>query len=167
MDLKIQGLESLLAALDQVGADTPTVVKQAAHQTAMRIQATAKQLAPVDTGQLRFSIETSSEIKGDEVEAKVFTNSDHAIFLEYGTGPKADDAPLNGQPKNPDDVPHTAKPFWVYRTEDGKFLTSKGQPPQPFMYPAAITHVPHVGQYFKLALQKLLAKAIARKMGGK
>jgi len=40
-------------------------------------------LAPVNTGQLRNSIKTKSQITQNGAEAQVFTNCEHAPYLEF------------------------------------------------------------------------------------
>ena len=52
-----------------------------------KVQKNAKYLAPVgETGELRNSIKENGEINGDEINCKVYTNCDHAIYPEFGTG---------------------------------------------------------------------------------
>lgn len=48
---------------------------------ALRIQNTARSLAPVDTGRLRSSIQAS---KGDGY-VEIGTNVEYAVFVEFGT----------------------------------------------------------------------------------
>lgn len=73
------------AALDRLleGPNGP-VAKDLARR-AVKVEATAKRLAPVDTGRLRSSIthEVTTDSKG--LVAFVGTNVEYAIFVELGT----------------------------------------------------------------------------------
>lgn len=55
---------------------------QVVRKTALDIEAGAKQLVPVDTGLLKNSIQTTME---SELTGVVFTNTEYAVFVEYGT----------------------------------------------------------------------------------
>lgn len=67
----------------QVGARVAAAVRK----TAFDIEADAKALAPVDTGNLRGSI--STDITGDgrfgTVEAEIGPTAEYGAFVEYGT----------------------------------------------------------------------------------
>lgn len=59
------------------------------RKTALDIERDAKQTAPVDTGKLRGSIQTSFS---DDLHAEVGTNTEYAAYVEYGT------SRMNAQP---------------------------------------------------------------------
>lgn len=65
-------------------------IKEACYKGIIRgaktIQKNAKYLCSVKTGQLRNSIKTKGEIKQDSVEAQVYTDVEHAPYVEFGTG---------------------------------------------------------------------------------
>lgn len=67
----------------QIGAAAALVVRA----TAFRVEADAKALSPVDTGNLRNSI--SASIEGDgrfsSVSAEIGPTAEYAPFVEYGT----------------------------------------------------------------------------------
>ena len=65
------------------GALAQTVVKK----TAKNIEATAKTLAPVDTGFLRSSIKTSDlrSVSQDSPAAEVRAGANYAVYQELGT----------------------------------------------------------------------------------
>lgn len=73
----IEGLNELLANLSGLGGNIKESCVKGLERGAKKIQKNAKYLTPVDTGHLRSSIKTKSEIKQDGVEAQVYTN------LEY------------------------------------------------------------------------------------
>lgn len=68
-----------------LGGDIKESSRKCLERGAKKIQKNAKYLAPVETGQLRNSIKTKSEVTQDGVEAQVFTNCEHAIYPEFGT----------------------------------------------------------------------------------
>jgi HK97 gp10 family phage protein len=88
MGIDTSGLRSLKVdlgrtATGQVGAKVAAVVRKTAHD----IEATAKVLAPVDTGNLRGSISTT--ITGDgrfgSISAEIGPTASYGIFVETGT----------------------------------------------------------------------------------
>lgn len=118
MSIQIEGVEEVLAQLEKV-ADTQQIGK-AVGQACAVVERAAKQKAPKKSGDLRRSIQ--SEVNG--TEGIVFTPLEYAPYVEYGTGLFAE----NGGRK---DVP------WWYKNDDGKWVSTRGQHPQPFMRPAA------------------------------
>ena len=80
--------------LRKLGADLGTIPKTAGalartvvKKTAKDIEATAKTLAPVDTGFLRSSIKTSDlrSVSADSPEAEVRASANYAQYVELGT----------------------------------------------------------------------------------
>ena len=82
----VEGLDELLANLSGLGGNIKETSKKALERGAKKIQKNAKYLAPVDTGQLRNSKKTKSEITKDGANAQVFTNLEYAPYVEFGTG---------------------------------------------------------------------------------
>lgn len=64
-----------------------------------KVQKNAKMLCPVDTGELRNSIKENGEINGDEINCKVFTNSDH-WYPEFGTGQRGKESNIDRPERN-------------------------------------------------------------------
>lgn len=79
--------------------------------------------APVQYGALSRSIEDNVFQRGNQIVGHVGTNSDYAMFVEKGTGEFAE----NGQGRS------TA---WSYQGADGRWHTTTGQKPQPYLEPA-------------------------------
>ena len=79
--------------------------------------------APVKYGALARSIETDVFERGSQVVGHIGTNSEYAIFVEKGTGEFAE----NGQGR---------KTPWSYQGADGKWYTTTGQKPKPYLEPA-------------------------------
>lgn len=83
-----------------------------------------KQNCPVDDGTLRKSITHWIEEEADGVMGYIGTNVEYAPYVHYGTGIYA----VNGDGRK--EVP------WKYQTADGKWHTTSGQKPNPFMQKA-------------------------------
>lgn len=87
----------------------------------------AQTAVPVDEGTLKNSI-TASDVRQTKTrtEVTVGTSLVYAPYVEFGTGSLGDPS-----------VPHTARTSWVYYSERlGRFVTTRGQRPRPFMRPS-------------------------------
>ena len=58
-------------------------VSEELERTSYKVERTAKELVPVDTGTLRRSITT----EGSNLEFTISANTEYAHFIEYGTSP--------------------------------------------------------------------------------
>ena len=83
----------------------------------------AKDLVPVDTGNLRNSI--THVVDNAELAAYVGTNTSYAIYVEMGTGIYTE----GGRPTP-----------WVYQDDNGNWHWTRGNPAQPFLKPAVADH---------------------------
>jgi HK97 gp10 family phage protein len=79
VDVRLDDNDMRAVAMDR---STPLVVK-----TTVRILNRAKILCPVDTGNLRGSLQMKITKKGDLVIGSVTTNVNYARFVHDGTGP--------------------------------------------------------------------------------
>lgn len=87
----------------------------------------AKDLVPVDTGNLRNSI--SHKVDSGEPAAYIGTNSEYAAYVEFGTGQHST---TGGG---------TTKTHWAYMGDDGKFHIGKPMKARPYLKPAVANHV--------------------------
>lgn len=77
----IDGIDGLSARLQSLApADVAGMAKATAH---LHDEITRR--APVDTGHLRDSYQTSVEDSGEGAVGRVFTTVEYSIFQEYGT----------------------------------------------------------------------------------
>ena len=88
----IEGLDELFATLNNLGGNIKKAGKKAVGQWAKSVQADAKYNAPSKTGDLRNSIKADVKIDEDEIVGKVYTNKEHAPYVEFGTGPTGRDS---------------------------------------------------------------------------
>ena len=83
-------LNALAADLGAVGPRVGRLANQVIRKTALDVERDAKQLAPVDTGNLRNSIGSSVGIGG--LSAEISPTAEYAVFVEYGTSRMAPQA---------------------------------------------------------------------------
>lgn len=95
--------------------------KRALERCGMQGEGYAKDLCPVDTGNLRNSIGH----KVDGKEAYIGTNSEYGPYVELGTGKYV----TGGRPTP-----------WVYQDSKGKWHRTNGQKAQPYLKPAVADH---------------------------
>jgi len=99
------------------------------------------------TGELQSSV----HLKQDRLYARIFVNSKHAIYVEFGTGSKGASTPYIG---NNDigwqynigetigwyNINGVMKYGWFYYDElTGRYKFTEGMPSRPFMYDSATT----------------------------
>lgn len=95
--------------------------KRALERCGLQAEGYAKDLTPVDTGNLRNSI--THKVAEDVVY--IGTNNEYAAYVELGTGKYAE-----GGRKDP----------WVYQDEEGRWHHTDGQRAQPYLKPAVADH---------------------------
>ena len=133
--MPIEGLDGLYKALEDLKQNADAVAEQAVLAGAEKIRKQAVLLAPVKSGELRQSIKTTSQRDGKSVKGIVYTNKAYAPYVEFGTGPI-------GEASDHSDVsPNIAVSYkqkgWSYQDAEGVWHHTRGQPAQPYMYPAA------------------------------
>ena len=97
------------------------VCKRALERCGMQAEGYAKDLVPVDTGNLRNSI--THKVAEDVVY--IGTNNEYAAYVELGTGKYAE-----GGRKDP----------WVHQDDEGRWHHTDGQRAQPYLKPAVADH---------------------------
>lgn len=100
----------------------------------------AKDLAPVDTGNLRNSI--SHKVDASDPAAYIGTNTEYAPYVEFGTGMYSTTG--GGTPKT----------HWVYMGDDGEWHIGKPMKARPYLKPAITNHVGTYRNIFKDEMTK-------------
>ena len=134
-EIKFEGLDEILYKLDKISSNAN--IEEALGTCCAIVEKSAKQKAPKDTGALRRSI--SSKVEGNQ--GIVFTPLEYAPYVEYGTG-------LFAESGGRKDVP------WNYQDDEGKWHSTSGQKPQPFMRPALEENKQLIKQILKEELTK-------------
>lgn len=129
--LNLDRLLSKFDNLENIDLEAPLT------KACLLVENDAKRKCPVDTGQLRQSI--THEIEGNT--GVVGTNVEYAPYVEYGTGIEARDG--NGR-QTP----------WSYQRADGKWITTEGNKPQPFLEPALLKNEKKIKSLFRKAIKE-------------
>lgn len=153
MSMHTEGLDKLINGL--AALDVDAAVQKGLMRTGGRIQRSAKRLCPVDTGQLRSSIYVNKISEGVEVGAA----AEHAVYVEYGTGKKGEAAGI-GTALNGNTLSYSQKDYWRYKTKDGQWISTQGQAPQPFLYPAVKANQKYIIKDMEYALQRAVKEAL-------
>jgi len=157
MEIDMQGLDALLKKLDRMGGDANMALLKGTQKSTQLVQGTAKLLCPVDTGNLRVSIERRTEVEAQGCTGIVGTNSDHWAYVEFGTGPKGE-----GTYEYRDDLHYTMEP-WVAHIEGVGFRTLEGYPARPFLYPALADNRDNIQEIYRQTVQDAIQGRSANK----
>ena len=104
-------------------------VKVAITECSAAVMNAAKILVPVDTGELRSSIDMQIDLKGKIVVGTIYAGANHGAFVEYGTGLVGAAAPHPPLPSA--GVPITGS--WIYDYKGQGWI---GMAARPFLRPA-------------------------------
>lgn len=144
-DITMAGLDAYIDKLTKSPDRFIERIRQQAMQDAEVLAGEQRKNCPAVTGMLRESIQTFCQRDGDVIEAGTRTKNDHAIYVEFGTGPTGD---KNGHPLDSElGVTRKTEPWKVNIPGVGVRYTS-GQPAQPFMYHAMKKMEPVIKEHF-------------------
>lgn len=110
-------------------------------EACLLVEGDAKRDCPVDDGILRESITHSVQQEEGQYVGYIGTNIDYAPYVHQGTGIYAIEG--NGRKEVP----------WVYKGKDGKFHSTKGIKPKPFIYNAMEKNRSKIVEKMKEALE--------------
>jgi len=130
--MSINGVDSLIKKLNALGGNANKVLETSIAKQTKLIQGEAKDLCPVDSGDLQQRIYTDVKSHQSKVIGKVFTNVEYAAYVEFGTGKKGEES---GGDKYPGPLSYK-QDKWLVNIPDVGPRWIEGQPAQPFMYPA-------------------------------
>ena len=122
------------------------------------VRAAAVYLVQVKTGELRGSIHTAVKHERNGTQGVVYTNKEYAPYVEFGTGPV-------GQVNHGGISPHVRVSYrqdpWVYYDKrNERFVYTKGQPAQPYMYPALKNNEKNIVRGFREDVEREIQKAV-------
>lgn len=142
--MSINGVERLLKKLDKLGGNSEEVLYKTLQKQGELVKSEAKTLCPVDTGDLRKSIRKSTKRYKGKIVARVYTNSDHAAYVEFGTGKRGETSNTNSN------VEVTYKQNW------------SGIEAQPYLYPSLKNNEDRVMKNIKENLKKAIREVARR-----
>lgn len=122
----------------EVLAALENAIKRGLLACGSKAEGYAKDDCPVDTGNLRSSI--NHVLNGDR-QVDIGTNTKYAAYVECGTGIYS----TNGG--------GTTKTSWVYKDDDGKWHMGFPQKAQPYLKPAVADHGDEYYSLIKDSLQ--------------
>ncbi|MCU7192567.1 hypothetical protein GMB34_13665 [Turicibacter sanguinis] len=131
--MSVQNVDKLLKKLKRMDMDVNDTLMPIMARQAKFVQGTAKDLCPVDLGQLRNSIRTTTRKSKYKVTALVHTNTEYAAYVEFGTGKVGETTPVANKYPGPLSYKQTK---WRARIPDVGWRYVAGQSAQPFLYPA-------------------------------
>ena len=152
--MKIEGLDRLYRKIARLhNIDIKPIIEDAT----IRIRDEAKMRVPVDTGELQNSIDYNVDISAKGFTGKVFTNKEHGLYVELGTGPKGEASHIG---ISPEIKPIYSPSGWVYYDIDKqKFIFTNGQPARPFMYPALHDNREKISKFIQEKVQRKIEEA--------
>lgn len=160
----MEGLDKLLRQLDDI-SDMEDELFGIMNECGKFIADDARLRVAVDKGDLRKSIQhTTRKVEGG-IETCAHTNSDHAAFVEFGTGPAGrehhEGISLNVAPVYRQEKWRARIPSLVSDTDSGiRYIA--GQQAQPYLYPALKDNEEQLSDYVKSGI----ANAVRRKIHG-
>ena len=149
--MSIQGLDNLLKKLDNLEDNANKAVTRGVVKATEKVQGDAKDLAPVNYGELRQKIISEVKQEGSTIIGIVKSTAGHNMYVEFGTGPVGKASPKDLPPGV--NIQYKEDMWWIHEsqidptvaekyrfikieTDQGIFYGTYGQPAQPHMYPA-------------------------------
>lgn len=157
----IEGLNEFLAQIDDLSKLEKDVFR-IVDECGEFVRDDARLRAPVDIGDLRKSITHTTEIKNDEISSTVHTNSDHAAYVEFGTGPVG---AANHEGVSPNAAVAYSQDKWLGKIpelvgaqgeNDKGWRYISGQPAKPYLYPALKDNEEQIQEKIQNDLKELL-----------
>jgi len=131
MPISFDGIDSLIARLEGMQDGILEAARVGMEDGLLIAKADAQKNCPVDTSDLRGSIQSQSVIVDGAVEGKMYSPLEYAGYVEMGTGPKGEADHAGTAP-----IGVTYRTTgWTYHDEKG-FHYTRGQPARPYLYPA-------------------------------
>lgn len=133
--VSIKGVDRLTQRFNKIAN---MELRGAVNKATQLVHGQAKDLAPTNKngggGLLRESIHMQVKATSKGLEGRVYTNTEYAAYVEFGTG-------VTGNGTYPYKVEGLSLTYkdkgWAYFDEDkGEWIYTKGQKAQPYMYPA-------------------------------
>lgn len=137
-EFDISEMSKLCNELNKIGQDIKGGIRKGLTKTTKKCVKIAKDLAPVDTGQLKSSITFDVQEKGDSISSEVTPTVEHAVYPEFGTGRKG----MASDIERPEGIHYSAN--------------LEGQSAQPYMYPAYVQTREELSTNIEKELKKIL-----------
>ena len=133
MAITVEGFDELAKYLEKLSSGEK--LEPALQKSCALVERSAKQKAPKGSGDLRRSI--TSKVENNE--GIVYTPLHYAPYVEYGTG-------IHAEQHGRTNVP------WKYKDAEGKWHTTSGMSPHPYMRPAMLENRDKIVEILKEGL---------------
>ena len=153
----IIGVETLLKRLNSLGGNVEETLYNSMVKQTKFVQGEAKELCPVDTGDLRESIKDNTRKYKNKIVGSIYTNSDHAAYVEFGTGKVGERTNTNTKVN----VSYKQEK-WKVNIPDVGVRWIEGQPAQPYLYPALKNNEEKILENIKADVKQAI-KEVAKK----
>lgn len=150
MGIELKGMNSLIQKLNALGGNVEDCLYRGIGKSVSFIESDAKDLCPVDHGELRDSINSKVEKTSSGIKGSVGTNKEYAAYVEFGTGKKGEESNTNKKPN----VSYK-QDKWKVNIPGVGVRWIDGQPAQPYLYPALMQNKDTVKE---LCVQELNAE---------
>ena len=131
-------VSEVIQEIQQFRAELPNMLRDGLERVLLKIEGDAKRKCVGETGLLRASITHTIEDAGEGLIGYVGSNLDYAPFYHQGTGIYA----LEGNGRK--EVP------WVYYSDKlGRFVSTHGIQPHPFLQNAVDENMGNALEYFR------------------
>lgn len=157
MGKSVVGLDSLLKKLDKLGGNVEETLFNSMQNQGELVKGEAKMLCPVDTGDLRKSIYKKTKRAKGKIISTIYTNSDHAAYVEFGTGRVGERTN-----KNTNVSINYKQDKWLANIPDVGPRWIEGQPAQPYLYPALKNNEEKIIENIKEDVRKAI-REVAKK----
>ena len=154
--MSVQNVDKLLRKLKRMDIDVNDKLAPIMDRQAKFIQGEAKDLCPVDQGQLRNSIRTTTRKSKYKVTALVHTNVEYAAYVEFGTGKVGETTEVDDKYPGPLAYRQTK---WKANIPDVGWRYVAGQKAQPYLYPALKNNEEKVRDNIANELQEVIREA--------
>ena len=141
---EIIGIKSLIIKLNSLGGNTDAVLLKTVEYCGKFVEDDAKLNCPVDTSDLVQSIQHETKVDGSSIKSTIYSNSDHAAYVEFGTGQRGEGTYANSN------TPLAYNHDWV------------GMPSQPYLYPALKNNELQLKKYIAGQLIKEIKKVVEK-----
>lgn len=161
MKIEIQGLDELIKGFSEMGSAQKVnrIIDKTLERKAKQIQAEARRnLTRLVYSKKETWYRRSGQLGGEGLSTekvkngwKVFDSMKYASHVEFGTGTLGDPS-----------VSHTNRQSWSYKGQDGKFHTTHGMAPRPFLLPAFNKYKDSIPEQIRVDLSDELRRIIER-----
>ena len=84
--LQFKGLDKVIDQYEKIEKELQESLKKTVNDSVKNVVRNAKNMAPVDTGNLRRSIHGELNVEKGKIEGRIVVNADYAPYVEFGTG---------------------------------------------------------------------------------